>query len=318
MSGFDMDGRRVLVTGGRGFLGRYVVEKLVEKGAIVAAPTSRDCDLRDKEQTRQMYERVRPEAVVHLAARVGGIAANKAHPAAFYYDNLLMGTFAMECARTAGVRKFLGISSVCAYPKTVPIPTPEEALWLGYPEETNAGYGLSKKMLLVQAQMYRAEYEFDASTLLLANLYGPGDNMDPTESHVIAALIRRFCAAVETGDEEVVVWGDGSATRDFLYVADAAEGIVAALEQYSSPEPMNLGSGREVSIRTLARIIADACGFTGTISWDPSKPAGQPRRLFDITRARAEIGFSPATALEIGIARTAEWYRASMVGVSAG
>lgn len=309
MEKIDVKGKRVLVTGGLGFLGRHVVTRLTSKGAFVSAPSSRDFDLRDPRQAEAMFREIRPEFVVHLAARVGGISANQAHPATFYYDNLLMGTYAMEFSRRAGVQKFLGISSVCAYPKLAPVPTPETSLWDGYPEETNAGYGFGKKMLVVQSQAYRAEFGFPASTLLVANLYGPGDNMDPSESHVIAALIRRFLEAVESSTPEVTVWGDGTATRDFLYVEDAADGVVAALERYDSSLPLNLGSGKETSIRFLAETIARVCGFGGIINWDASKPAGQPRRLFDIARARAMIGFEPSTNFEAGLANTVEWYR---------
>jgi GDP-L-fucose synthase len=254
------------------------------------------------------YEATRPDVVVHLAAVVGGIGANRAHPGRFFYENLVMGVEVLEQARRFGVAKFVGIGTICAYPKVTPVPFREDDLWNGYPEETNAPYGLAKKMLLVQSQAYRAEYGFDAIHLLPVNLYGPGDNFDPETSHVIPAMIRKMEEARVAGRDEVVLWGDGSPTREFLYVDDAAEGIVLATERYDGEAPVNLGSGREIAIGALAPLVARAVGFTGRITWDASKPNGQPRRGLDTSRAAA-FGFIARTPFEDGLARTVAWYR---------
>ena len=311
---------RVIVTGGAGFLGRAVVDRLRSRGAAeVVVPRSRDCDLRDGAAIRRLLAgtahvrdgRTEPvDVIIHLAARVGGIGANRAHPAEFFYDNLMMGAQLMHEAWRAGVSKFVAIGTVCAYPKFAPVPFDEDALWDGYPEETNAPYGLAKKMLLVQAEAYRAQYGFNAIYLLPVNLYGPGDNFDPASSHVIPALIRKCIDAVESGQDEIVVWGDGTPTREFLYVDDAAEGIVLATERLNDSRPVNLGSSREISIRELAARIAAACGFTGRLVWDTSQPNGQPRRKLQTHRAREAFGFESRVDFAAGLERTIAWYRA--------
>jgi GDP-L-fucose synthase len=252
----------------------------------------------------------RPEAIVHLAAVVGGIGANRKSPGTFFYQNLMMGSLLMEHARRAGVKRFLSVGTICSYPKFTPVPFHEEELWNGYPEETNAPYGLAKKMLLVQSQAYRQEFGFDASNVLLVNLYGPGDNFDPETSHVIPALIRKCVDAVDRGASAIEVWGSGNATREFLYVEDAAEAILLALEKLTDAEPVNVGAGLEISIRELATKIAESCGFRGELRWDPSKPDGQPRRCLDTTRARERLGWTARTAFDDGLARTVAWYRA--------
>ena len=302
--------KRVVVTGGAGFLGSFVVEKLRERGCReVFVPRSRDYDLREKEAVVRLYEETRPDLVIHLAAVVGGIGANRAHPGSFFYDNLIMGAQLMEYARRYHIPKFVAIGTICAYPKFTPVPFREADLWNGYPEETNAPYGLAKKMLLVQAQAYRQEYGYNAVYLLPVNLYGPKDNFDLETSHVIPALIRKCLEAKQRGVAEVVVWGDGSPTREFLYVEDAAEGILLAAERYDDPEPVNLGSGMEISIRDLAEKIRGLTGFEGQIRWDTSKPNGQPRRCLDVTRARDRFGFTARTFLEEGLRRTIQWFR---------
>jgi GDP-L-fucose synthase len=307
----ELRGTRVLVTGGSGFLGRRVVATLRARGAAeVFAPRSAEYDLREKPRVIACYEAARPDVVVHLAAVVGGIGANRAHPGRFFYENLVMGVEVLEQARRFGVRKFVGIGTICAYPKFTPVPFRESELWNGYPEETNAPYGLAKKMLLVQSQAYRAEYGFNAIHLLPVNLYGPGDNFDPETSHVIPALIRRMEEARVTGRDEVVLWGDGSPTREFLYVDDAAEGIVLATERYDGADPVNLGSGAEIAIRDLAPLVARAVGYRGRIAWDATKPNGQPRRALDTSRASAAFGFRATTPFEQGLAATVAWYRA--------
>ena len=308
----ELRGARVLVTGGSGFLGRRVVAALRDRGcAEVFAPRSKEFDLREKSQVIRCYEATRPDVVVHLAAVVGGIGANRAHPGRFFYENLVMGVETLEQARQFGVRKFVGIGTICAYPKFTPVPFREDDLWSGYPEETNAPYGLAKKMLLVQSQAYRAEYGFNAIHLLPVNLYGPGDNFDPASSHVIPAIIQKMEEARTAGREEVVLWGDGTPTREFLYVDDAAEGIVLATERYDGDAPVNLGSGGEIAIRDLAPLIAKAVGYTGLIRWDSSKPNGQPRRSLDTSRATAAFGFRARTLFADGLAATVAWYRAS-------
>jgi GDP-L-fucose synthase len=301
----------VLVTGGNGFLGRFVVENLRRRGyENVVAPRAVEFDLRVESATRAMLERYKPDVVVHLAAVVGGIGANRAHPGKFFYENLAMGVHLMEHARQVGVDKFVAIGTVCAYPKFTPVPFLEDDLWDGYPEETNAPYGLAKKMLLVQAQAYRQEYDFDAIYLLPVNLYGPRDNFDPETSHVIPAIIKKCIDARDSGATEIVNWGDGSASREFLYVEDAAEGIVLAMERYDGADPVNLGSGREITIRELTTTIAALCGFKGNIVWDTSKPNGQPRRSLDVSRARERFGFEAATDFRQGLEATISWYEA--------
>lgn len=294
--------KRVVVTGGSGFLGRKVCKKLeTMQPAEIVVPRSASCDLRDRSAIRRMLQSSRAEVVIHLAAVVGGIGANRRHPGQFFYENAIMGLQLMEECRLANVGKFIGIGTICSYPKHTPVPFREDAIWSGYPEETNAPYGLAKKMLLVQAQAYRQEYGFNAITLLPVNLYGPYDNFDPSSSHVIPALIRKAVQARNDCLPEIEVWGSGSASREFLYVDDAAEGIVLAADQYNSPEPVNLGSGHEISIRALAELICELCGFRGSIRWDPTKPDGQPRRCLDTTRAREEFGFSAKTSFPEGL-----------------
>ena len=304
-------GKRVVVTGGAGFLGSFVVEKLHRRGCQnVFVPRSAEYDLRDREQIVRFYAEAQPHVVMHLAAVVGGIGANQQNPGRFFYDNAIMGIQLMECARQIGVEKFVALGTICAYPKFAPVPFKEDDLWDGYPEETNAPYGLAKKMMLVQAQAYRAQYGFNAIYLLPVNLYGPRDNFDLGTSHVIPALIRKCVEAKEGGRAEVVLWGDGSPTREFLYVEDAAEGVVLATERYDGDQPVNLGTGEEVEIRDLARIIAAEVGFTGRIIWDTSKPNGQPRRCLDVSRARQLFGFQAEHSLRDGIAETVAWFMA--------
>jgi GDP-L-fucose synthase len=301
--------RRVVVTGGRGFLGKNVVRTLAEHGATkVLAPERQQYDLRRPEAVSRMYDDMRPDVVIHLAAVVGGIGANRERPGEFFYDNLVMGVQLMELARQRKVEKFVSIGTVCAYPKFTPVPFKEDDLWNGYPEETNAPYGLAKKMLLVQGQAYRQQYGFRSIYLLPVNLYGPGDHFDPSVSHVIPALIKRCIDARDAGLPEIVVWGDGSPTREFIYVEDAAEGIVLAAERYDEPDPVNIGSGFEISIRDLVTQIADAVGYRGRIAWDPSQPNGQPRRRLDTSRAERGFGFRARMDFQEGLRRTVEWY----------
>jgi GDP-L-fucose synthase len=282
--------------------------------ANVIVPRKADYDLTHEESVIRFYAEQRPDVVIHLAAVVGGIGANRENPGRFYYDNLMMGALTMEHARRAGVAKYVAIGTICCYPKFTPVPFREEDLWIGYPEETNAPYGLAKKMLLVQAQAYRQQYGFNAVFLLPVNLYGPGDNFDPSSSHVIPALIRKFVEAREAGAPEVVVWGDGSATREFLYVDDAAEAIVLATERYDGDEPVNLGAGFEISIKDLAVKIAGLTGYTGRLVWDTTKPNGQPRRSLDVSRADQFFGFRARTSFDEGLARAIAWYAQDAAG----
>jgi GDP-L-fucose synthase len=304
--------KRICVTGGAGFLGKVVVRKLHEQGVKdVFIPNIEDYDLVKLEDINRMLKDANANMIIHLAAQVGGIGANREHPAEFFYNNLMMGVQLMHRAWETGVEKFVAIGTICAYPKFTPVPFNEANLWDGYPEETNAPYGLAKKMLLVQAQSYRQQYDYNAIFLLPVNLYGPGDNFNPKSSHVIPALIRKCIEANEAGLEEIEVWGDGSPTREFLYVEDAAEGILLAAEKYNGPEPVNLGSGFEISIKDLVELIADLTGYKGSLIWDSSKPNGQPRRALDINRARNYFGFQAKMNFEEGLKNTIEWYRAN-------
>ena len=310
MSDFWSD-KKVLVTGGNGFLGRTVVARIRSRGgADVLTPTRADYDLTRRDEVEAMFEELAPDLVIHLAARVGGIGANLAAPADLYVTNLLMGTFLIEAARAKQVGKTVLIGTICSYPKHAPVPFREEELWNGYPEETNAPYGIAKKALLVHAQANRDQYGQNAIYLLPTNLYGPGDNFDPATSHVIPALIKKCCDAVASGAGEVQVWGTGRATREFLYLDDAADGIVAAAELYDDADPVNLGSGEEVAIQDLAELIAKLTGFEGSFTWDRSKPDGQPRRRVDASTAANRFGFEPRVSLEEGLRRTIDWYRA--------
>jgi GDP-L-fucose synthase len=307
--GFWSD-KRVTVTGGAGFLGTFVCRELERRGCrSVFAPRSRDYDLVQGEATRRLLAEHRPDVVIHLAALVGGIGANQADPGRFFFANLMMGTQLMEEARLAGVGKFVAVGTVCAYPKHTPVPFREKDLWNGYPEETNAPYGLAKKMLLVQSQAYRQQYGFNSIFLLPVNLYGPGDNFDPASSHVIPALIRKCVEAVDEGRPSIEVWGSGSASREFLYVRDCAEAIVAAAERLESSEPVNVGSGAEIRIDELVKMIARMTGFGGEIRWDRSKPDGQPRRRLDVSRAKELFGFEAKTPFETGLRETIDWFR---------
>ncbi len=333
------NGKRVIVTGGAGFLGSFITQKLVERGARdILVPLIENYDLTNRDSIKQLYsdallpvgqcpEHLRPAAlnqgsssfdlqpenlvVIHLAAHVGGIGANREHPAEFFYDNLIMGVELIHQAWKYGVGKFTALGTVCAYPKFTPVPFKEDDLWMGYPEETNAPYGLAKKMMLVQAQSYRQQYGFNSIFLLPVNLYGPRDNFNPASSHVIPALIRKSIEAQQRGDKEMVAWGDGSPTREFLYVEDAAEGILTATEKYNDSEPVNLGSGYEISIRELTEMIIKLTGYQGRLVWDTSKPNGQPRRGLDVTRAREKFGWEARTPFDEGMKRTIEWFRAN-------
>ena len=307
-------GKRVTVTGGAGFLGSHVVERLRARGAEVFVPRSRDYDLVSGDAVRRCYRDGRPDIIIHLAGQVGGIGANRENPGRFFYANLMMGAQLMEEGRRYGVKKFVAVGTVCAYPKFTPVPFREDDLWNGYPEETNAPYGLAKKMLLVQAQAYRQQYGFNAIYLLPVNLYGPRDNFDLESSHVIPALIKKCVDAKHSPPTSnlqpptVTVWGTGKPTREFLYVEDAAEGILLAAERYNKSDPVNLGAGFEISIKDLVDLIGKLTGFTGKILWDPSKPDGQPRRMLDVTKAEKEFGFKAKTKFEEGLKKTIEWY----------
>ncbi len=308
--------QRVVVTGGGGFLGSFVVEKLMQRGCDrVVVPRSHDYDLVTMEAVRRLYDDARPDIVIHLAARVGGIGANQANAGKFFYDNLMMGAQLMEIGRQRGVKKFVALGTICAYPKHTPVPFREEALWNGYPEETNAPYGLAKKMLLVQSQAYRTQYGFNSIVLFPVNLYGPRDNFHPETSHVIPALIRKCVEAKEREARTVTLWGDGSPTREFLYVEDAAEGILQAAERYDRSDPVNLGSGHEISIRNLAAFIGEEVGYKGELVWDRTRPNGQPRRCLDVAKAADYFSFQAKQSLHEGIRRTVTWFLANRASV---
>jgi len=302
--------QRVVVTGGTGFLGRVVVAKLKSLGCRrVLAAGSKDYDLRKLSAVRRLLKDGNPDMIIHLAAVVGGIGANRLNPGKFFYDNLMMGVQLMEEARLSGVGKFVAVGTICAYPKFTPVPFKEDDIWSGYPEETNAPYGLAKKMLLVQSQAYRQQYDFNSIYLLPVNLYGPGDNFSPQTSHVIPALIKKCYDAIARGEGSITVWGTGKATREFLYVDDAARGILLAAEKYNKPEPVNLGAGFEISIKDLVGLITRLTGFKGQIKWDKAQPDGQPRRCLDTRRARKEFGFKAKVTLAQGLSKTIQWYK---------
>lgn len=302
--------RRICVTGGAGFLGSYVLEKLRRRGCgNILVPTIEKYDLVKIEDIKRMYDDIKPDVVIHLAAVVGGIGANREHPGEFFYKNLMMGVQLIEEARLRGLEKFVAIGTVCAYPKFTPVPFKEEDIWNGYPEETNAPYGLAKKMLLTQSQAYRTEYGFNSIFLLPVNLYGPGDNFDPASSHVIPALIKKCVDAIEEGKDFIECWGTGTVSREFVYAEDAAEGILLATELYNSSEPVNIGSGFEITIKELVSKIVELTGFRGDIRWDSSKPDGQPRHCLDTSKAKKHFGFEAETSFSEGLSRTIEWYK---------
>jgi GDP-L-fucose synthase len=309
--------RRVVVTGGAGFLGRYVTDGLKKRGCKnILVPKIEDYDLANLDDINRMYDNMKPDIVIHLAAVVGGIGANREHPGEFFYKNLMMGVQLIEQARLRNIEKFVAIGTVCSYPKFATVPFKEEDLWNGYPEETNAPYGLAKKMLLVQSQSYRAEYSFNSIFLLLVNLYGPGDNFDPASSHVIPALIKKCVDAIESGADHIDCWGTGSASREFIFAGDAAEGILLATEHYNGSEAVNIGAGFEITIKELAEKIAQLTGFTGEIRWDSSKPDGQPRRRLDVSKAKQYFGFEAKMPFDEGLKATIDWYlhRTTCVG----
>ena len=309
MSDFFKD-KRVVITGGAGFLGKYAVEGLKKRGCKnILVPLIEEYDLVQLGDIKRMYDTMKPDIVIHLAAIVGGIGANREHPGKFFYDNLMMGVQLIEQGRLRGIEKFVAIGTVCAYPKFTPVPFKEDDIWNGYPEETNAPYGLAKKMLLVQSQAYRAEYGFNSIFLLPVNLYGPGDNFNPQSSHVIPALIKKCVDAAEAGDDYVECWGTGSVSREFIYAADAAEGILLATEFYNGSEPVNIGAGFEITIKDLVEKIARLTGFKGRIRWDSSKPDGQPRRCLDTSKAKKLFGFEAKTDFDTGLKQTIEWYK---------
>jgi len=310
MTGTFFTDKKIVVTGGAGFLGSYVLEGLKKRNCRnILVPRSKDYDLVKHADVLRMYEDMRPDIVIHLAAVVGGIGANRARPGEFFYKNLMMGTQLLEQARQKNIQKFVGVGTVCAYPKYTPIPFEEEHLWDGYPEETNAPYGLAKKMLLVQSQAYRRQYDFNSIFLLPVNLYGPRDNFDPDTSHVIPALIKKCVDALENQTDSITCWGTGSPSREFIYASDAAEGILLAAELYNSSQPVNIGAGFEITIKDLAEKIARLTGFKGKIEWDSSQPDGQPRRCLDTSRAKKLFGFKAKTSLEHGLKQTIDWYR---------
>lgn len=303
--------KKVVVTGGAGFLGQAVVRELKSRGCQeIFIPRSARYDLREKEAIRRMLQDAQPDMVLHLAAVVGGIGANRENPGKFFYENMIMGVQLMEEARLFGVKKLVAVGTICAYPKFAPVPFKEDDLWNGYPEETNAPYGIAKKAMLVQAQAYRQQYGFNAIYLLPVNLYGPADNFSPSSSHVIPALIRKCVDAKRQGADTITVWGTGKATREFLYVDDAARGIVLAAEQYDKPDPVNLGTDSEISIRDLAALVAELTGFKGNMTWDAAQPDGQPRRRLDVSRAKKEFGFAAEVPFREGLRRTIDWYLA--------
>ncbi len=305
----DLKNKKIIVTGGMGFLGNYVVKKLRERNCKeIFVPVIEEYDLRDINAIKRMYHNAAADIVIHLAAVVGGIGANRENPATFFYDNLIMGIQLMEQARLTGIEKFVALGTICAYPKFTPVPFKEENLWNGYPEETNAPYGLAKKMLLVQSQAYRQQYNFNSIFLLPVNLYGPGDNFNPKSSHVVPALIKKFYDAKINNQGEVVVWGTGKATREFLYVEDCAEAIVLATEKYDKPEPVNIGAGFEISIKDLVEKIRQIIGFKGKIVWDTTKPDGQPRRYLDTKKAEKEFGFKARVRFDEGLKKEIDWY----------
>jgi GDP-L-fucose synthase len=309
MNGFWSD-KRVVVTGGAGFLGSFIVEKLRERECkSIVVPRIEEYDLRDVGAIQRLYAEAKPDIVIHLAAVVGGIGANRSNPGKFFYDNAIMGIQLIEYARQMAVKKFVALGTICAYPKFAPVPFREENLWNGYPEETNAPYGIAKKVLQVQSAAYREQYGFNSIFLLPVNLYGPRDNFNLETSHVIPALIRKCLEAAESGANEIVCWGDGSPTREFLYVEDAAEAILLAAERYNKSDPVNVGAGFEITIRDLVNLIARLTNFKGRIVWDPSKPNGQPRRLLDISKAEKEFGFRAKVGFEEGLRRTIAWYQ---------
>lgn len=305
----DLSRQRICVTGGAGFLGRHLIDKLQDHGAKeIFVPNYPDYDLVKESDIQRMIREAQPDVIIHLAAKVGGIGANREHPGEFFYDNLMMGVQLIHNAWQMGVSKFVAIGTICAYPKFTPIPFREEDIWEGYPEETNAPYGLAKKMLLVQSQAYREQYDYNSIFLLPVNLYGPGDNFNPESSHVIPALIRKCLEAKEQGASEIVAWGDGSPTREFIFAKDAAEGITLATMRYNSSDPVNIGSSFEISIKDLTELIAKLTGFEGEIRWDTSKPNGQPRRKLDTSRAKERFGFEAKTSFEDGLRQTIDWY----------
>jgi len=321
---YELKDKRILVTGGAGFLGSYVVEKLRERGCKdIFISRAKDYNLVQIEAVKRLYKDARPDIVIHLAAKSGGIGLNRERPGELFYDNLMMGIQLMEEARVTGVKKFVALGTICCYPKFTPVPFKEEDVWKGYPEETNAPYGLAKKMLLVQGQAYRQQYGFNSIFLMPANLYGPGDNFDPRRSHVISALIKKCVDAIREGKDEIVMWGTGKPTREFLYVEDCAEAIILASEKYNKHEPVNLGTGFEISIKDLLDLIMRLTGFSakggsafggnGKITWDTSRPDGQPRRCLDTTRAYKEFGFKAKTSFQEGLKKTVEWYRVQKI-----
>jgi GDP-L-fucose synthase len=314
----DIRNKRILVTGGSGFLGGHVLARLRAAGCkSITAPRSAEYDLTREPDVLRLLRKDRPEVVIHLAAKVGGIGANRKHPGTFLYQNLVMGTHLIEASRNLGVQKFVMAGTICAYPKFTPVPFKEEDLWNGYPEETNAPYGLAKKLLLAQLQAYKQEFGFNGVNVLIVNLYGPGDNFDLERSHVIPALVRKCVEAKERGDKVLPVWGTGRPTREFLYAEDAAEGIVRAAEVLETPDPVNIGSGQEIAIGDLARLIAEKTGFRGELKFDPNMPDGQPRRCLDVTRAKQLLGFQAKTSLAAGLEKTVAWYLASRKSTAA-